>query len=257
MSYGKITFLPASLFFAVWISVSDATAALDEFVELPRELEVELALSALPEHLQSEATIYVRDPQRGFILHRSGTNGWSAFVARTSTRFYESDWEYQYPSDQIIPQAHDETGMAHHVVPYFDLEKMRIDNIPAAKAKATLRQQFSNGTYTAPREAGMSYMLAPIHRAYMEPSRSALVDTVSFPHYMPYAPHVNAETLGAMDRYHRAGVLGHGGKDSGPHGYFYFMVQPDYAEEIRKKYANLLARLCHQHLNWCLSKATE
>ena len=224
----------------------------EDFVELPRDLEVRLALSALPEELQSDATVYVRDPKKGFVVHRQGSNDWITFVARTSVRFHEADWEYEYPSDQLIPQAHDQVGQAHHVIPYFDIERMRIEGVAAADAKETIRQRFADGTYKAPSRGGMSYMLAPIHRAYMEPAKSNFIDTVSAPHHMPYAPHMNAATLGAMDPHGRSGILDHGNHDSGAHGYMYFMVQPDQAEAIRAKYAGLLDGLCNHHNNWCL-----
>ena len=95
-------------------------------------------------------------------------------------------------------------------------------------------------------------MFAPIHRAYMEPEKSDLLGTMSFPHHMPYAPKVNAKALGTMDPYGRSGILDHGGHDSGMHGYMYFLVQPDQAKAIRDSYADLLTKLCKQHSNWCL-----
>jgi hypothetical protein len=239
-------------FLSIFIAINSAWA--NNFVELPQELEVTLALSALPEELQSEATIYVRDPKKGFVVHRQGSNEWITFVARTSVRFYEADWTYEYPSDQIIPQAHNIVGQTHHVIPYFDIERMRIEGVSATAAKKILRKRFADGTYTAPTKGGISYMLAPIHRAYMEPAKSNFIGTVSFPHHMPYAPHVKGEKLGIMDPHGRSGILDHGGHDSGPHGYMYFMVQPDQAEAIRAKYADLLSKLCKHHANWCLPK---
>lgn len=229
----------------------------DDLVALPQDLEIELALSALPEELQPGATIYVRDPEKGFVVHRKGTNGWATFVARTSVRFYEADWAYTYPADQLIPQAHDEVGQKHHMVPYFDLEKMRIAGVPPKEAKAILKKRFSDGTYTAPTKGGSSYMLTPIHRAYVEPAKSNVLGTFSFPHHMPYAPHVNAQQLGKLDPHMRSGVLDHGGSDAGPHGYLYFMVQPDQAKAIRLKYADLLNKLCRHHENWCLPEANQ
>ena len=224
-----------------------------EFQQLPQDLEIELALSALPEDLQADATVYVRDPSRGFVLHRAGRNGWTTFVARTSVRFYDAQWDYErYPSDQLIPQAHDAVGLANHVVPYFDLEKMRIEGVSPQEAKRILRQRFNDGTYAAPTQGGMSYMLAPIHRAYSNPANSSDIQTYSFPHHMPYAPHVDATRMGTLDPLGRVGVLDHGGTDSGPHGYFYLMVQPDQADAIRKRYAPLLDRLCALHAAWCL-----
>ncbi len=144
----------------------------DELIELPQDLEIELALSALPEELQDAASIYIRDPKKGFVLHREGRNGFAPFVARTSTRFYEANWAYTYPSDQLIPIAYDSVGAKNHMVPFFDLERMRIDGVPPDEARKILRKRFSDGTYEAPTKGGISYMFAPIHRAYGAPAKS-------------------------------------------------------------------------------------
>ena len=50
---------------------------------LPRDLEIQLALSALPSHLRDNATVYVLNPDKGFEVARGGTNGFDTFVART------------------------------------------------------------------------------------------------------------------------------------------------------------------------------
>ncbi len=150
---------------ALVLSGAGCSVWADELVELPQDLEIKLALSALPEELQDSASIYVRDRRKGFMLHREGSNGFVTFVARTSTRFYGADWDYTYPSDQLIPIAYDSVGAKHHIVPYFDLERMRIDGVPPDEARETLRKRFSDGTYEAPTKGGISYMFAPIHRA--------------------------------------------------------------------------------------------
>ncbi|MGD0659391.1 MAG: hypothetical protein ABSD38_15105 [Syntrophorhabdales bacterium] len=41
---------------------------------LPRDLEIQLALSALPPHLRDNATVYVLNPDKGFEVARKGTN---------------------------------------------------------------------------------------------------------------------------------------------------------------------------------------
>ena len=253
-TFSRIRLLSRSVLAAICLSLFPAVALADELVNLPQDLEIELALSALPQDLQDGAAIYVRDAKKGFVLHRKGTNEWTTFVARTSVRFYAAEWEYEYPSDQLIPIAYDKVGMSNHAIPFFDIERMRINGVSAKEAKEILRRRFTDGTYKAPTQGGTSYMFAPIHRAYMEPAKSGLIGTVNFPHHMPYAPHLNPATLGSMDPLGRAGTLDHGGADTGPHGYFYFMVQPDQAGAIRTKYADLLQRLCKQHTNWCLPK---
>ncbi len=84
---------------ALVLSGADSSVWADELIELPKDLEIELALSALPEGLQDATSIYIRDPRKGFVLHREGSNGFATFVARTSTRFYGANWTYTYPSD--------------------------------------------------------------------------------------------------------------------------------------------------------------
>lgn len=252
-AFSQIRLLGWGVLVGFCLSWFSAAASADEPTNLPQDLEVELALSALPQDLQDGAAIYVRDAKKGFVLYRKSTNEWTTFVVRTSVRFHEAEWDYAYPSDQLIPIAFDKVGMGHHAIPFFDIERMRINGVSAKEAKEILRRRFADGTYKAPARGGTSYMLAPIHRAYMEPAKSDLIGTVSFPHHMPYAPHVNPATLGSMDPHGRSGTLDYGGANTGAHGYLYFMVQPDQADAIRAKYADLLTRLCKLHANWCLS----
>lgn len=81
------------------------SALAEDFVALPQDLEIELALSALPEELPAAATVYARNPKKGFVVHRQGSNDWMTFAARTSVRFFQADWEYTYPSDQLFHQG--------------------------------------------------------------------------------------------------------------------------------------------------------
>jgi hypothetical protein len=59
---------------------------------LPRDLEIPLALSALPPHLRDDATAYVLNPDKGFEVARKGTNGFHAFVARTGDDSFRGAW---------------------------------------------------------------------------------------------------------------------------------------------------------------------
>jgi hypothetical protein len=63
--------------------IADSNKASAQGIEaLPRDVEMELAPSALPAHLQQAATLYALDPRKGFVA-RKGTNGFHALVART------------------------------------------------------------------------------------------------------------------------------------------------------------------------------
>src|SRR5262249_60739624 len=64
---------------------------------LPRDLEVELALSALPPHLRAEATIFALDPAKGYVVERQSSNGLPCFVER---RDY---WRAQFHDDLLFP----------------------------------------------------------------------------------------------------------------------------------------------------------
>src|ERR1035438_9932178 len=59
---------------------------------LPRDLEIQLALSALPPQLRGDATVYVLNPDTGFEVARKGTNGFHAFVARTGDDAMQGAW---------------------------------------------------------------------------------------------------------------------------------------------------------------------
>ena len=47
----------------------------DGIEPLPRDLEIELALSSLPAHLRENATVYVLNPEKGFEVGSQG-NKW-------------------------------------------------------------------------------------------------------------------------------------------------------------------------------------
>src|SRR5712692_5804708 len=61
---------------------------------LPRDLEIQLALSALPPHLRDNATVYVLNPEKGFEVARQGTNGFHALVARTGDDTFRGSWAF-------------------------------------------------------------------------------------------------------------------------------------------------------------------
>src|SRR5690242_21315132 len=78
---------------------------------LPRDLEMQLALSALPRHLRDNATVYVLNPARGFEVARKGTNGFHAFVARIGDDTFRGSWPLRaYRDDILYPVSFDEAG---------------------------------------------------------------------------------------------------------------------------------------------------
>ena len=51
---------------------------------MPADLEVRYALSAAPPALREAATVYRLDPDRGYVLARTGDNGLACLVQRTA-----------------------------------------------------------------------------------------------------------------------------------------------------------------------------
>src|SRR5258708_34133434 len=78
---------------------------------LPRDLEIQLALSSLPAHLRDHATVYALNPAKGFEVARTGTNGFSALVARTGDDAIRGPWPLTaYPGDVLYPISWDLAG---------------------------------------------------------------------------------------------------------------------------------------------------
>ena len=78
---------------------------------LPRDLEIQLALSALPPHLRENATVYVLNPDKGFEVARKGTNEFYALVARTGDDTFRGSWPFtKYRDDILYPISFDEAG---------------------------------------------------------------------------------------------------------------------------------------------------
>src|SRR5262245_15559605 len=78
---------------------------------LPRDLEIQLALSALPRHLRDNATVYILNPAKGLEVARKGTDDFHAFVARTGDDTFRGSWPLtEYRSDILYPVAFARAG---------------------------------------------------------------------------------------------------------------------------------------------------
>ena len=75
----------AALLFSLTVNAQNKQThkGVNKIQPLPRDLEIQLALSALPPHVRDSATVYVLNPEKGFELARRGSNGFHTFVART------------------------------------------------------------------------------------------------------------------------------------------------------------------------------
>jgi len=209
----------------------------------PVDLETDFALSALPPHLRSEATVYLLEPNKGFYIGRQGTNGFVCFVSRT-------EWEWaDFRNDLATPISFDPEG-AKTIVPVFlDVAALRASGkFTAEQVKDTVIERIKKGIYKAPGRAGVSYMLAPMMRVYPSTPDVKTPVTVSMPHYMFYAPYVTFSDVGCKpDAKEGLMMVNPGewvlGKRKGPHGYLIVPASEAEKAKILVENKELLKRL--------------
>jgi hypothetical protein len=99
---------------------------MNEIQPLPRDLEVQLALSALPPQLRDNATVSVLNPDKGFEVARQGTNGFHPLVARTGDDTFRGTWpRKQYRDDILYPISSDEAGAKAQMRVFFDAAEVQ------------------------------------------------------------------------------------------------------------------------------------
>ena len=218
---------------------------------LPRDLEIQLALSALPPHLRDAATVYVLNPARGFEVARPGTNGFHAFVARTGDDAFRGEWPLtKYRDDILYPIAFDNAGAKAQMRIFFDAAELQAKGTPAAELKRIMQQRLKAGFYPAPARAGVAYMLSPVLRTYVNPDANNTVLTANVPHVMYYAPNVSNQDIGGAQP--KPGSLYPFVILRGPHGYSIQFLGVTETAAVNREYGDMLARLCSVKQAWCL-----
>jgi hypothetical protein len=156
---------------------------------MPEALENRFALSAAPSHLRDNATVYLLDPAKGYVLSRHGTNGISCIVVR-------SDWQWAnqpFRDDIFWPVCYDSEGSKTLLQDYLYAGELRARGIDAKQVHEEVIKKFGTASYPNPARTGVAYMIAPIMRGYTSAPEPA---TMNMPHYMFYAPNVKDTDIG-------------------------------------------------------------
>src|SRR6266700_6110969 len=231
---------------------------------LPQPLEIQPALSALPPHLRENATVYVLNPDKGFEVARKGTNEFYALVARTGDDTFRGSWPFtKYRDDILYPISFDEAGSKAQMRVFIDAAEMQAKGTPPEELKEIIQERYKAKYYKAPERAGVSYMLSPILRTYVNPDQNDSVAISNIPHIMNYAPNVSNEDVGgAIPKPEEFRYYSEHGRwpDSpspfvilhGPHGYFIQFLGVTERDAINKEYEEMLTRLCKIKEAWCL-----
>jgi len=256
--------LVAGLLFSIAAIAEDKQTpkGMNKIEPLPRDLEIQLALSALPPHLRDNATVYVLNPAKGFEVARQGTNGFHTFVARTGDDTFRGCWPLtEYRDDILYPVSFDAAGAKANMRVFFDAAEMQAKGIPPGELKKIIKERYLMQYYKAPERAGVSYMVSPILRTYVNPEESDKVATSINPHIMYYAPYVSNEDIGGKwPSIQFAGYrMNVGGSYPfvimpGPHGYMIQFLGVTERAAINKEYEEMLGRLCKIKEVWCLPK---
>lgn len=150
---------------------------------LPRDLEVDLALSALPVHLRAEASAYALE-RGGYKLVKQGTNGFSCLVRRNGA----------VPGiyfDSVIPICYDREGSETLLKASLDEITMIEQGLALDEVASRIAEGFKSGKYRAP-GPGVSYMLSPVFKATTARGTASYI-----PHIMFYGPYKTNEEIGA------------------------------------------------------------
>src|SRR3989442_3825623 len=128
------TILTASVILALLFSITASAQNAEkarQLEPLPRDLEIQLALSALPPHLRDHATVYVLNPAKGFEDARTGTNGFHTLVARTGDDAMRGPWPLTaYPGDVLYPISWDLAGAKALLPVFLDIAEMQAKGTP-------------------------------------------------------------------------------------------------------------------------------
>ncbi|HEX2714962.1 MAG TPA: hypothetical protein VHM88_22470 [Candidatus Acidoferrales bacterium] len=166
---------------------------------LPREVEMEMALSAAPEHLRAGAGVYVLE-KTGFVKVRESSNRFTCIVNR------------DHPLNQK-PTCYDAEGTATILPKVLRIGELLMQAKPLPEIYAEIREGLRTNKYIAPRRPGVAYMLSGDIRSYNE--RTGKVESFP-PHVMFYAPNLTNEDIGSKGDF-EPGIPSIGYQ--GPHGF--------------------------------------
>lgn len=239
----KLLFSPIPVVLCVVFCCSAQSPSAGALEQMPKPLETRFALSALPPHLRNEASVHLLDPKVGYLLEKKGTNGFTCIVERT-------EWaRADFRDDVYTALCYDAEGSKNHLRVYMDVAAMRAKGLTAGEVKAQISKRFASKTYQEPKRAGLSYMVAPLMRTYINPDPSdKTVFTVSMPHHMIYAPNLTDKDIGGMKPPSPYPFT----MDHGPHGYMIIMLGKHEQAQILEASKELLGDLCAYRKSLCL-----
>jgi hypothetical protein len=147
-----------------------------------RERQIELALSAAPIEVSSNAAVYVLGP-KGYEKARDGTNGFTCLIERSFLGTTQTS---------SAPACFDAEGSGSIMVAYLRREELRAEGKSEAEIKDDIAKGYKDGRFKVP-GPGFLYMMSNENYVYnSESKKSSFVP----PHLMFYAPYKTAKDVG-------------------------------------------------------------
>lgn len=153
--------------------------ALAELKLLSAECEQALALSALPERLRSEASVFVLGAD-GFHRTVKSSGPFTCIVERNHPQ-------------SLIPQCVDAAGASTIIPGIIKKTNWALQGVPAAERTARFNELVEQGAIGPPPRPGLSYMISDYNYAWVE--RRGEFFKIP-PHVMFYAPNLTNDDIG-------------------------------------------------------------
>jgi hypothetical protein len=156
---------------------------------LPRDREIELAITAAPPDVGTKAAVYVFTKQ-GYEKARDGENGFTCLVNRDS----ELDGYHV-----LKPTCWDAHGSRTIVPAILEIAKRRAAGQSVADVTAGIRQMIKDGALQLFDSVGVAYMLQGDVTDY-DATTGQVLKRMFPPHVMIYAPGITREDVGVTGR---------------------------------------------------------
>jgi hypothetical protein len=228
-------------------SEESVASAIPKLEQMPELLEISFALSAAPPHLRNNATTYLLDPVKGYVLKHKGTNGVSCIVVR-------SDWQFPsaaFRDDIFWAVCYDSEGSKTLLQDYMYAAELRARGMDVKQVHNEVTSRLGSPAYPNPSRTGIGYMTAPVMRGLV---RSG-VATMNMPHYMFYAPNLKDADIGGngFSKQYPFMLSMSPGRDD----YIILLVGEAEKEKIISDSKDLLAGLCSYRDYLCTTGETR
>src|SRR5262245_4386337 len=181
--------LGSALVFAALAASASAHAQVNVATVLPRDREIELAISAAPPDVGGKAAVYVFT-SKGYEKVRDGENGFTCLVNR------DSELEGYHV---LKPTCWDPHGSRTIVPAILEIARRRAAGRPVEEVKAGIRQLIKDGKLQLFDKVGIAYMLNGDVSDF-DAATGKIVKRMFPPHIMIYAPGITANDVGVAGR---------------------------------------------------------